>query len=80
VVRCLARDALAAHLAEEGVQTDVHYPVPDHRQPAFAKRFADVALPVTERLAAEVLSLPCHPGMTDAEVSHVISACDAFRG
>jgi len=80
VVRCLARDALAAHLAAEGVQTDVHYPVPDHRQPAFAKRFADVALPVTERLAAEVLSLPCHPGMTDAEVSHVISACDAFRG
>ncbi len=79
VVRSVSRDALAAHLAAEAIQTDVHYPVPDHRQPAFAARFADITLPVTERLATEVLTLPCHPGMTDAEVSHVVAACDGFH-
>lgn len=78
VVRVHRRDAFAAHLEREGVQTDVHYPVPDHRQPFLDVRFATAALPVTERLAAEVLTLPCHPGMTDEEVSHVIAACAGF--
>ena len=78
VVRSRHRDALAAHLRHEGVDTDVHYPVPDHRQPVFGARFATMKLPVTERLADEVLTLPCHPAMTDDEVSHVIAACTAF--
>ncbi len=60
------------------VQTDIHYPVPDHRQSFQASRFAALALPVTERLAGEVLTLPCHPAMTDEEVSHVIAACAGF--
>jgi len=78
VVRSRRRDALATHLRREGVQTDVHYPVPDHHQPVFGTRFAATTLPVTERLADEVLTLPCHPAMTDDEVSHVIAACTAF--
>jgi len=79
VVRSRFRDALATHLAAEGIQTDVHYPVPDHRQPAFAALFAGVTLPVTECLADEILTLPCHPGMTDQEVQHVIAGCSSFR-
>jgi dTDP-4-amino-4,6-dideoxygalactose transaminase len=39
-----------------------------------------IELPVTERLAREVLTLPCHPGMTDEEVLHVVAACNGFRG
>jgi len=78
VVRSRDRDALAVHLRHEGIQTDVHYPVPDHRQPVFGARFATTTVPVTERLAGEVLTLPCHPAMTDDEVSHVIAACTAF--
>ena len=70
--------ALAAHLAREGVQTDVHYPVPDHRQPFLTARFAATTLPVTEALADEILTLPCHPAMTDEEVSHVVAACARF--
>jgi len=66
------------HLRHEGIHTDVHYPVPDHRQPVFGARFATTTVPVTERLAGEVLTLPCHPAMTDDEVSHVIAACTAF--
>jgi len=78
VVRSARRDALAAHLAAQGIESAVHYPVPDHRQPAFAARYAGVSLPVTERLASEILTLPCHPGMTDEEVSHVVAACNGF--
>jgi dTDP-4-amino-4,6-dideoxygalactose transaminase len=78
VVRCSQRDALVAHLAAEGVQTDVHYPIPDHRQPCHAGQFDDVRLPVTERDAMTVLSLPCFPELTDAEVQRVIDACNRF--
>ena len=80
VIRTKSRDALAAHLMRHGVQTDIHYPMPDHRQPAYAARSSPVQdLPVTERLVREVLTLPCHPGMTDEEVLHVVAACNGFR-
>ena len=78
VVRSPVRDALAAHLASANVQTDIHYPVPDHRQAALAGRGDDVSLPVTEALAQEILTIPCHPGMSDEEISHVIAACNRF--
>lgn len=70
------RADLAAHLAAHGVRTDVHYPLPDHRQPAIATEHADVRLPTTERLAETVLSLPLFPELADDEVARV---CDALR-
>lgn len=79
VIRSRRRDELKAHLAEAGVQTDVHYPLPDHRQPSFDGRFAHVALPVTELHAATVLTLPCFPELTDEEAIRVIDACNRFR-
>lgn len=78
VVRSDRRQALRDHLAAAGIQTDIHYPVPDHRQPCHAGRYGDVALPVTERDAERVLTLPCFPEMTDDEVSAVIQACNRF--
>jgi dTDP-4-amino-4,6-dideoxygalactose transaminase len=75
VVRHAERDRVRTELAERGVRTTVHFPVPDHRQPAIASsshRAAD--LPHTERACAEVLSLPCFPELTDAEVDHVVAA------
>ena len=78
VVRSDRRQALRDHLAAAGIQTDIHYPVPDHRQPCHAGRYEDVALPVTERDAGRVLTLPCFPEMTDDEVSAVIQACNPF--
>ena len=80
VIRTRSRDALAAHLTSRGVQTDIHYPVPDHHQLAYAPRPSPIELPVTERLVREVLTLPCHPGMSDEEVLHVVAACNGFRG
>jgi dTDP-4-amino-4,6-dideoxygalactose transaminase len=77
VVRCTQRDALQRHLQSQGIQTQVHYPVPPHRQPAYAS-LRDIRLPLTERLHAEVLSLPMGPTLGDDAVDRVIEACQTF--
>lgn len=75
VVRHAARDELARRLAQLGVETLVHYPVPPHRQPGCAALgLAASALPRADRLAAEVLSLPIGPTLHDAQVRQVIDA------
>jgi dTDP-4-amino-4,6-dideoxygalactose transaminase len=66
VVRLSARDAARAALAEAGIATGVHYPIPLHRQPALAE-MSGCELPAADRLAAEVLSLPVFPELADAD-------------
>jgi dTDP-4-amino-4,6-dideoxygalactose transaminase len=78
VVRTAQRDALRGHLEATGVATDVHYPIPDHRQPG-AGAASPSGLPRTERACAEVLSLPCYPELTDAEIDAVATACNQWR-
>lgn len=78
VVRTVERDALRQHLADNAIQAEIHYPTPDHRQALFGARFADVALPVTERDAGTVLSLPCFPELQDEEVERIIDTCNRF--
>ena len=77
VVRSRQRDALQRHLQAQGIQTQVHYPLPPHRQPAYAE-LHETRLPVTERLHEEVLSLPMSPTLSDAAVEQVIAACLRF--
>lgn len=79
VVRSIAREALRAHLHECGVGSDVHYPIPDHRQPVFRDRFKGLSLENTERLAAEVLTLPCYPQMSNEEIDQVVAAVNAWQ-
>ncbi|HYF63127.1 MAG TPA: DegT/DnrJ/EryC1/StrS family aminotransferase, partial [Herpetosiphonaceae bacterium] len=71
------RPALQAALRAAGIGSEVHYPMPDHRQPAWAEQYAGLRLPVTEALADSVLSLPCYPELADAEVDEVIAALRA---
>jgi dTDP-4-amino-4,6-dideoxygalactose transaminase len=78
VVRCPRRDALQRHLLAHGIQSQVHYPVPPHRQLAYAS-LRDARLPLTEQLHDEVLSLPMGPTLCDAAVDWVIEACQAFE-
>lgn len=78
VVRCVRREALRAHLGRHGIDSDVHYPNPDHWQPAWRMSLPP-SLPATEAAAAEVLSLPCHPALTDEELARVIDAVNSFR-
>ncbi len=70
-VRTPAREALRTHLAAQDIHCGVLYPVPLHRQPAFA---ATTPLPETDRACAEVLCLPVHPGVTEADVDRVCTA------
>jgi len=72
VARVPARDMVRTELERRGVQTGIHYPVPCHLQPPLA-RFAAAPLPVAEQAAAELVSLPMFPHMTDEQVDYV---CD----
>jgi dTDP-4-amino-4,6-dideoxygalactose transaminase len=78
VVRAKERESLRVHLAQAGVATDIHYPVPDHRQPG-AGRTPPQGLPHTERACEEVLSLPCYPELTPAEIDAVAAACNRWQ-
>ncbi|MGE0822329.1 MAG: DegT/DnrJ/EryC1/StrS family aminotransferase [Candidatus Binatia bacterium] len=80
VIRSTARDALQSHLATCGVSTGIHYPVPVHLQPAYQDlgyRRGD--FPVTERSAAEILSLPMYPELTSSAVAYVAEAICSYR-
>jgi len=73
------RDALRAYLAENGIGTQIHYPVPIHLQDAaqfLGYRKGD--LPATEKLADEQLSIPIYPEMTDSQIERVASAIKEF--
>lgn len=75
VIRTAQRDELQRRLASAGISTGIHYPIPCHLQPAFAAR--DVpSLPVAERAAEQVLSLPMYPHLGDAEIGRVAEALD----
>jgi dTDP-3-amino-3,4,6-trideoxy-alpha-D-glucose transaminase len=80
VVRTPHRDALQEHLTARGIQTGIHYPVPPHRQPAFAgTTLAGAHLPAADLLAREVLSLPMGPNLNEHQQERVIDAVRAFR-
>lgn len=73
------RDALRAHLTERGIGTQIHYPVPIHMQEAaqfLGYRKGD--LPVTEKVAGEVLSLPMYAELTDAQIDRVAAGVTEF--
>ncbi|MBX6741893.1 MAG: DegT/DnrJ/EryC1/StrS family aminotransferase [Acetobacteraceae bacterium] len=76
-IRTPNRDRLREGLQAAGVATGMHYPCPVHLQPAYADLgYGRGDLPVSERLAQELLSLPIYPEMTRDQVRHV---CDALR-
>ncbi len=80
VVRCLQRDELQAHLQAQGVQALIHYPVPVHEQiPCRALQRDPRGLKFSENHAAQCLSLPCHPQMTEADIAQVLVAVNSFR-
>lgn len=77
VVRHPARDRLVAALAERGITVGIHYPWPIHLMRAYASpEYRAGSLPVTERAAGEIFSLPLYPSLTNAEQDRV---CDALE-
>lgn len=80
VIRSSARDRLADWLTRHGIQTQVHYPVPPHLQPAYADMsFRRGDFPIAEKMADEVISLPMWPHLDHKAQDNVISALQAFR-
>ena len=76
VLRVAGRTALQARLREQGIGTGIHYPMPVHLQPAYQDRVAlgPARCQASETAAAEVLSLPMYPELTDAQVEQVCAA------
>lgn len=77
VIRTNDRDRLQQYLAEKQIQTLIHYPIPPHKQKAYAE-WNNQSYPVTEKIHREVLSLPLSPVMTKLEINTVIDALNAF--
>lgn len=79
VVTTPKREELKSYLAQNGIETGLHYPVPLHRQPCFAHLPMDrESFPVSDRYANECLSLPIFAGMTDAQVDVVVEKVRDF--
>jgi len=75
VVAAGGRDRVRAALQAEGIETGIHYPVPLHRQPCYAGLgLAEGSFPESERAAREVLTLPLHPHLAEAQVERVAAA------
>jgi dTDP-4-amino-4,6-dideoxygalactose transaminase len=81
VIRVRDRAAVQAQFRALGIGTNVHYPLPVHRQPAYQHRVAlgPSLCPQTEHAAAEVLSLPMYPELSDAQVDRVCEALATLR-
>jgi dTDP-3-amino-3,4,6-trideoxy-alpha-D-glucose transaminase len=79
VARTEQREALRAFLGERGVATAVHYPIPIHRTGAYADLGLGAgSLPVAERLAEQICTLPLYPLMADDEIARVVEAVQDF--
>lgn len=79
VIRTKDRDAMFEFLKKEGINTGFHYPVPLHLQKCYAGwGYAKGALPVTERVASEIISLPMFPGLTPEQQQRVVEGVMSF--
>ncbi|GHT39073.1 aminotransferase [Bacteroidia bacterium] len=77
VIRTKQRDKLQACLADNEIQTLIHYPIPPHQQECY-KGWGHLSFPITEMIHDEALSLPMSPVMTEAEVAKVVEVLNKF--
>ncbi|MBP5713387.1 MAG: DegT/DnrJ/EryC1/StrS family aminotransferase [Prevotella sp.] len=77
-VLCSRRDELQQYLRDHGVETQIHYPIPPHKQKCYAD-WNSLSLPITEQIHAQELSIPCHPAMTLKEASIVADLLNLFQ-
>ncbi|MBR1889830.1 MAG: DegT/DnrJ/EryC1/StrS family aminotransferase [Alloprevotella sp.] len=72
------RDELRKHLLDNGIETQVHYPVPLHKQPVFSK-YAKENFPIAEQVAEQEVSLPINPYLTETQMSQIASLLNQFK-
>ncbi len=79
VIESDARDELQSYLAENGIPTLLHYPIPVHKQEGFIRAgFPSGSFPVTEKLSERILSLPIYPELKDNEIDYIGSKIREF--
>ena len=78
VIRTENRNKMAEYLLENGVQTSIHYPIPPHRQEAFIE-WKKMSYPISEKIHAEVLSLPSGPFLEETEVNQIIELINQYE-
>lgn len=78
VVRCKDRNRLKTYLSDRGIQTQIHYPVPIHKQTAY-EEYGGVVLPVSEQVQQEILSLPMYPSMTSDELTRIVKVINSWK-
>lgn len=76
-VRCETRDDLQKYLADNDIQTLIHYPIPPHKQECY-KEWNNRSYPITEKIHKTILSLPISPVMSDNEVSKVVEVINKY--
>ena len=77
VIRTEHREALQKYLADDGVQTLIHYPIPPHKQQAY-KEWNHLSYPISEQIHGEVLSLPIGPTLSLDDAKKVVKLCNTF--
>ncbi|HCM35226.1 MULTISPECIES: DegT/DnrJ/EryC1/StrS family aminotransferase [Chryseobacterium] len=77
VIRTAKRDELQAYLTEQGIQTIIHYPIPPHQQEAY-KEWKELSFPISEKIHAEVLSLPISSVLEEEEIQMIIKTVNNF--
>lgn len=77
VVRCKRRKELQKHLEDRGIESLIHYPIPPHKQRAYAE-WNSQSFPITEKIHQEVLSIPIHPILSEREITEVVAALNSF--
>lgn len=77
-IRCEERDRLQQYLSDNGIQTNIHYPIPPHKQECY-KGWNAMSLPITEMIHATELSLPMSPVMTREEIEIVVEVINNWR-
>lgn len=79
VIKTPNRDSLREHLRKQEIFTEIHYPIPDYCQKMWNGKYDGFKLKNTERLAREVLTLPCYPEMNIDQINSVIKAINSFN-
>lgn len=77
-VRTEKREEFQKYLADNEIQTLIHYPIPPHKQPAY-KEWNNLSFPITEKIHREIISLPISPVMTDEEIKKVVKIVNNFN-
>lgn len=77
VVRVKNRELFRNYLAEAGIGTDIHYPIPPHKQLAY-QEWQNLSLPITEEIHQQIVSIPLNPTLKEKEISYVINTINNF--